>query len=412
MKNKFKWVVSFCLMLFISLNCLCIKVFASDYVMGSYPSPTWGYASVASYSKFDTKLWENVAFAYSNNSDGMSRYINVYYSHSPIKLTDVSNQLTVSSLCFSMPCGYRDDDKRINVYSSGALSLPITALYMIKGTGTHNGINIETGTSEQTGIAPTLSKNDILNFNWQGNGLKIYNLEKNMKVSGYMNKETGLKWFDIECYGQFTNSSSSWFSSFAKKSMQTKLQNNCYVTVGGETRHVGEGVGIKSFDWVSSDSTNVGSLMKFRVVLTVPMLVSGSNNVIAGTTIPDGSQYIKDTIENVNFLSNNEDTYGQPPVDGGSTSYVDGKSSGNNETYKNSDSSISGFISIFTSIGNGIVDFFKTILNVLTSIGSIAPQIATAFSALFMFLPSPIPELITTAFALIIFVTILHFIRG
>lgn len=286
------------------------------------------------------------------------------------------------------------------------------------GSITFNSITVPDSSLAAVYVPPvvSISGDDILNYNWTGDGLKIYNLKTGMNVSGYV--DNTIKYFDIECYGKFIyKGSNTFFTSFAYKKMQTSIQLASCMNFGSESRTAGEGLGIKSFDWVSNkDQLNTGDEVRFRIVYQAPLISKGVNDIAVGTTINNGlsDSYISDKVTGVNFLNSNW-VYNEPLDTSGETGNV-GTSPGNStwaeSNSTNPNTSGETVFQIITDTAKSVATFSSNVLSVLQNVGTIAPQLATLLSSMFSFLPTPIPQLITSSIVLIIFIAVIRFLRG
>ncbi len=349
MKFKFKWFITFGLMLFISFSPAIAKADIISSFNNANPFYT-NYFSVDTNKNKLTICWQT--------TDGYETY-NTYSSNSPISAGMAwDSSASTYRISFNVPVtfsrvSYRPDN---SVEESGLVSSNFTSGTALGSTASYRKyetyftsgdvtVNFSGSTkmtnSALNSILPQTSKSDILDFKWTGDGIKIYNLEKGMNVSGYLDQS--IKYFDIETYGKFIyKGDDTFFTSFAYKKMQTSIQLASVVTYGDMTRHAGEGLGIKSFQWVSDTShLNTGDEIRFRIIYQVPMLDKGTYDIKIGTTYNNGVSdlYISDSVGGVNFLNSNWN-YGEPMDNSGETGNVgsepgntpkdDGVSSGSN----------------------------------------------------------------------------------
>ncbi|ALB48315.1 hypothetical protein [Clostridium beijerinckii] len=363
MKFKFNWIISFCLVAFISLFNI-VSAFAATVSL--FPS------DVANSLNFNYGSYKNVVYVLWNGDDTNGYQGAFYYSNNSLVLITSNTQIGYNTSLVSAKGFFASPNYGTYAYST-SLAQPVSSIksmFVIQGSATFNGNSIAQGTSSQTGV---LSPSDILDFKWDGSGLKIYNLTKGMNVSGYLDQS--IKYFDIETYGKFIyQGDDTFFTSIAYKKMQTSIQLASVVTYGAETRHAGEGLGIKDFKWVSDTShLKKGDEIRFRIVYQVPMLDKGVYNIKIGTTVNNGlsDNYISDSVESVNFLNENWD-YGSPLDNSGETGNV-----GNEPGNTPKDSSNGG------SIGS---DPYSNMQYVLTLLSSFSGFIGSLFS----FLPSEV----------------------
>lgn len=327
MNSKNRWLISFCLVCCITFfNCL--SVFAATVSSFSYFGISTYYVNSG---VFDPNSCKNILFIeYKSPLTSNRSYEIVYNYDSNLNLTSVTNSygdvmvgLPNGSYTFS---GNVDDKFNINDFGNVQAVIKrsnVVDIYTIKGSCTDNGSVIRQGTSAETGTQTRPSDSDILNYNWDGDGIHIYNLKDGMSVSGYLDQS--LKYFDIETYGKFTyQGDNTFFTSYAYKKMQTSIQLASVVTYGDMTRHSGEGLGIKEFQWVSDTShLNKGDEIRFRIVYQVPMLDKGVYNIKIGTTYNNGlgDIYFSDSVNNINFLNSNWN-YGESMDNSGETGNV------------------------------------------------------------------------------------------
>lgn len=419
MRFKFNWIISFCLVAFISLFNFVSTAYSG--IVCNYPTVAGHYSSSGVYKDSNYK---NVAFAsYPNPNAKNSAIYQIYYSNSDIILTTTANgNIAYNSTTSTLSGCITFDDSLFHEWSAANIHFGSdTVIYSIKGNVSFNSKPLAVGTADQTGNSP-LSDSDILNFNWQGDGIKIYNLKPNMKVSGYMDNQ--MRWFDIEAYGQFTyQGSDCLFTWFNYKKMQTQILNSSCFTYGSLSRTAGNGFGVKNgdegFKWISNtNQLKKGDIVRFRVVYQAPLLEKGTYDVTVGATLPTGvgdGNYWSDTVAGLQFLNQNSD-YGLPMDTSGETANVIGDTPGNStptdSQSANPDTSGKGPLEILGMVCTSILDFFKSIVSVSTNLGNIMPALTTMFATMFAFFPSPIPQLITTATGIIIFVAVLKFLRG
>lgn len=297
----------------------------TQYITYTY-TPSWGSATTTTYS-FNPSITKQIKISQMNCSDGKN-YIYIWQIKTDGTLgthTQISNIYDTRTITFAS----------VTVPTSAMVTLHIDA------------------------PIPT-SQEDMLNYNWEGNGIKIYNLEQGMNVSGYI--QDTLKYFDIETYGKFVyNGSNTFFTSMAYKKMQTSIQLASSVNYGDLSRRTGEGLGIKSFQWVSNTSQlNTGDIIKFRIVYQVPMLEKGGYDIKIGTTVNDGVAdiWVEDKVSGVNFLNSNW-TYGEQLDTTGETGNV-GTEPGNqpiDETVEPT-GSLSSMLTIFSSFSGFIGSLF------------------------------------------------------
>ncbi|MVX63851.1 hypothetical protein GKZ28_09105 [Clostridium chromiireducens] len=374
MKIKCSWCISFCLMLFISFS-PCI---AKADVVNSFSNANPFYTN-----SFSTNTDKNKLVVCWRTTDGYETF-NTYSSNNPIVAGMAWNSsLSTYNISFNAPVkftrfSYRPDNTVeentvvSTSYSSGTAP-GSTASYRKYETYFRSGdvtVNFTTSTqmtsSALSSVLPQTSKPDILNYNWTGDGIKIYNLDKGMNVSGYVD-EDNLKYFDIETYGKFTyKGSNTFFTSYAYKKMQTSIQLSSVVTYGSLTRHAGEGLGIKSFQWISDTShLNTGDEIRFRIVYKIPMLDKGAYDIKIGTTYNNGLSdlYMYDSVTGVNFLNENWE-YGSPLDTSGETGNVGSQpgnqppSSGSNGYGTNIQENFSSLITLFSSFSGFIGSLF------------------------------------------------------
>lgn len=420
MRFKFNWIISFCLVAFISLFNV-VSAFAASVASVSYNSLQGYYNGLGAYSD---NSWSNVVWATCPNPyNPKATVYYIFYSNSPIVFTSMSNGVLSTNSSVSHLNGCVTTDDMVVHDWGGSFGLnpvksDLTQFFVVKGSATADG--------KVVAVDPTASKplsdSDILGFNWQGDGIKIYNLKPNMNVSGY--EDNQLRWFDVECYGQFTyQGSDCLFPMFNYSSMKTQILRSSIFKFGAMTRNAGEGFGVKNgdegFKWISNtNQLKKGDVVRFRVVYQAPLLEKGTYSVTVGSSLPNGSGdgiYLSDTVSDLNFLNQNAD-YGLPMDTSGSSGNVQGDTPGNvsqSDSQKtNPDTAGKSPLEILGMVSTSILDFFKSIVSVSTNLSNIMPALTTMFATMFAFFPSPIPQLITTATGIIIFVAVLKFLRG
>ncbi|MVX63132.1 hypothetical protein GKZ28_05395 [Clostridium chromiireducens] len=403
MKIKYSWIISFCLVAFIVLSFnVCANASTTDPFNYERTVKSYIDKAIIKNSKVTVlSSYTNEAVFYSSYASGSSTtmYIGLYLcsnSNLSIVTSSSSGGYSMTAPGSTYYLFYYEIDNNtgelFNQYATYCLtgsggttisSISTASGFLVKGTATIN-TKVAPDISDVT-LPPRLADSDILNYNWDGNGLKIYNLTKGMNLSGYVSDDN-IKYFDIETYGKFTyTGSDTFFTSIAYKQMQTSIQLASTVTYGSMTRRAGEGLGIKSFQWVSDTShLKKGDVIKFRIVYQVPMLDKGTYDVKIGTTINDGSSnsYISDSVSSVNFLNENWE-YGSPLDTSGETGNV-GNEPGNQPASSGS-----------TGYGTTTSEQFSSLITLFSSFSGF-------IGSLFSFLPANIKILFTVVCTIIV----------
>lgn len=328
MRINFKWFITFSLM-FITLFSFQYRVQAVTEMDNSLFSQV--YPTTAIYKDSNVFIG-NEESTYTYNNATYKTYTVIFYSSpAPIKLSLSGTSMTLTSTqsISKFACNWRPRYAYENVTTDQYKGFMYSPIWNTSDAGLTQTVNVSGNTLSKIGdvsysdgsspgtstmndvLNPRTSLSDILNYNWVGDGIKIYNLTPTMNVSGYQDT-AGLKYFDIETYGKFTyNGSSTFFTSIAYKKMQTNIQLASILTYGSQSRRCGEGLGIKSFEWISDTShLNAGDVVKFRIVYQAPMLDKGVYDISLGTTYNNGVSdlWISDTVKSINFLNENSET--------------------------------------------------------------------------------------------------------
>lgn len=398
MKIKYNYLFSICLILFITI--IPIKSYASEFDAGD---KTAEISTVAKTVQSDTNYTNasNIAMIHYNYymaSNPALKFSTYYFIYSPTPIQITSYATAGHEIGYGINStgtyliklqeyngdGVNDWNNTSPQYTgqmataSGGTIVTEYGLYNFRGKVTVGTGEIAENDSKITGITP-VSQEDILNFNWDGNGLQIYNLKKDTNVTGYKNTlsdlgNMDLRYFDIETYGKFVyKGSNTFFTTIAYKTMQTSIQMATCLNYGNKVVNAGEGIGIKEFKWVSDTShLNTGDIIKFRIVYNVVMSQKGKYNIGLGTTINNGisNEYISDSVKDITFL-NSALTNETDADKGGETGNV-GNEPGNtppggSTTTNGTFSSIITMFSSFNGFIGSLFGFLPTEIKVLFS---------------------------------------------
>lgn len=347
MKKKLKWLTCLCISILLTMNISFKANAETTNPFKSIYTPNDVLLGIMNL-KYSQDLKSNTIVYVSEIPNGgsslcLNKYTSVSYlyqvftSDTPIDMTDTqgtttvtnnSNNITYASIS-TFPvdsCANCTRTPQAYGYAIGSASNLVvknagTITKIDRSTAASNFYTFTKGSVKVNGVAkaenfPTTPKvtpkENILNYDWQGDGLKIYNLDSGMNITGY--RSTGgdlgtmdLRMFDIEVYGKFEyKGSNTFFTTMAYKKMQTSIQWATCLNYGSKSLKGGEGIGIKEFEWVSDTShLNTGDIIKFRAVYNTFMSQRGSQAIGIGTTINNGISdiYISDSVQGVNFLN-------------------------------------------------------------------------------------------------------------
>ncbi len=232
---------------------------------------------------------------------------------------------------------------------------------------------------------------------------------------------------DIKVKGSF-----KWNLPFGSstKSYLTSVQNSFIVKLGDKTKSVLGGVGVKTVLDIEEQFPKKGDTVNFTVTLYIPVWQKGENLdlTVGYSCYNDGEwTYFSDSITVTTTQTNSDIVDGDeyiPPGEGESNGSVDGNENGwfppsvekPSEDNKNILDWLKYWIdcikSFFVNLFNSILSFFNIVKDFIVSFGSFATEMSTAFTGLFGFLPSPIPQLINLSIVIMITVTVISFVRG
>lgn len=278
-------------------------------------------------------------------------------------------------------------------------------------------------------IVGSKGDDDIPNFDWSDDkeGIRIFTPVDGSKIKGYtQNQSANYKYYDIVIYGRYI-SKNGLFDTV--DSIKAYIQNSVEVSHNGVTKRVGEGVGIKDFEWITPPKD--GKEAQFKIVLYQGMWKTGVSDLKVKLTVKhyDGSKKtFEDINKDINLLSDNQDdNLYEPPVDdddaigGDWNDNLDGTITDPVDKPNKPDSLnpvdwIIYIIDYITHLVTSLINSLTTIINeVVKAFSNLINEFTVAiskFTKIFSMLPSPMPQLIVLSLSVLCMTTIVRLIRG
>lgn len=296
-----------------------------------------------------------------------------------------------------------------------------------------------------SGVAPTVTKlnpyehdkadvsaDDIQNFKWDGDGIKIFSPSPNSDIVGYMNPQSkDVNLYDVVIYGKFTYKE-PWY--VWDSMVKNKIVSTFRLNIDGKEFKSTDGIALKNFEWVTAPNGD-GNEAQFKMTWSDVCHKFDKGYLQVSCDLPSDSGY-KNYMDAVSGLKISQDFSDidkngyKPPGPGQVTGQDDNRwkddTNKKDDTGTTTPKTIGEWVEqitnnvkdLFGAIFELIVAPFKYLFSIISTIGGYSTSCISSLkgtfdliNGCFPFIPEPVRDAVWFAILVGIGMSVLRIIR-